>query len=479
MSGLSLDEYVAHARLHFEEGLIQHSYRDTDDEWEGSVAHKSGPSLVRITIPDTFPFAPPRVTPVDLDWAAWSWHRELDGALCLVAEDDHVDLWWADADAFLAHVETWFVQADLNWPDDRTDLDLERYFPPSPDDRLIVYRDLQPLNLAYVRLRAKPNKVLELTGRGTRPVKSRLADRDRWGYVADLGELTSPPRTWGEVRDLIGDEAGERVERGTVDTLIVTYLRGNHEGAAVFDLRLSKEGVVLQRLRSGPDTVASTRARAGRSVETLADRHVAILGVGAIGSFLADALVRAGVGRLTLVDHDVIKPGNLVRHLVGANAIGVPKPLAVRDELCRRLRIQPGQIEIEQVDACDPALISRLLQECELVINATADFSVTALLQAAAIDAGRNALSICIQNSGLTLRLDVLPPFSGTALPNSARPGAAPDYFEAGCGSPISPTPPQSVIEAAAVATRHAVGYLIGTPLDPAGEVREMTVVQL
>jgi hypothetical protein len=479
VSGLSLDEYVAHARLHFEEGLIQLSYRESDDGWEGSIAHKSGPSLVRITMPDTFPFAPPKVTPVDLDWTAWSWHREQDGALCLVAEDDHADLWWADAAAFLAHVETWFVQADRNWPNDRTDLDLERYFPPSPDDRLIVYGDLQPLNAAYVRLRAKPNNVLELTGRGTRPAKSRSANRDRWGYVVALGELTSPPRTWAEVRDLIGEEAGDRVERGTVDTLIVTYLRGDHEGAAVLEVGHAKEGVILRRLRSGPDTVASTRARAGRSAEALAGKHVAILGVGAIGSFVADALARAGVGRLTLVDHDVIKPGNLVRHLVGANAIGVPKPLAVRNELCRRLRIQPGQVAIEQVDACDPAVISRLLHECDLVVNATADFSVTALLQAAAIDSGREALSICIQNSGLTLRLDVLPSISGTALPNSARPGAAPGYFEAGCGSPISPTPPQAVIEAAAVAARHAVGYLIGTPLDPAGEVREMTVVQL
>lgn len=479
MSGLSLDEYVAHARLSFEERLIRHSYRDTNDGWEGSVAHKSGPSLVRITIPDAFPFVPPRVTPVDLDWAAWSWHREIDGALCLVAEDDHADLWWADADAFLTHVETWFVQADLNWPDDRTDLDLERYFPPSPDRRLIVYGDLQPLDGAYVRLRARPNNVLELSGRGTRPAKSRSANPDRWGYVVDLGNLTSPPRTWAEVRALIGDDAGGRIERSTVDTLILTYLRGEHQGAAVLEVAMTKEGVVLRRLQSGPDTVASTRARAGRSVDVLAGKHVAILGVGAIGSFLADALVRAGVGHLTLVDYDVIKPGNLVRHLVGSNAIGVPKPLAVRDELCRRLRIQPNQIGIEQVDACDPALISRLLHECDLVINATADFSVTALLQAAAIDAGRNALSICIQNSGLTLRLDVLPPLGGTALPNSARPGAAPDYFEAGCGSPISPTPPQAVIEAAAVATRHAVGHVIGTPLHPAGEVREMTVVQL
>jgi hypothetical protein len=479
VSGLSLDEYVAHARLHFEEGLIAHSYRETDDGWEGSVSHKSGPSLVRVVIPDTFPFSPPRVTPVDLDWAAWSWHRELDGALCLVAQDDHTDLWWSDAAAFLSHVEAWFVQADLNWPDDRTDLDLERYFPSSADRRLVVYGDLQPLDQAYVRFRAKAHNVLELTGRGTRPAKARSANRDRWGYVAALGELTSPPRTWADVRELIGLEAGDRVERGTVDTLVLTYLRGQHEGAAVFDLLLTTNGLVLHRLRSGPDTAESTSARSGRSADVLASKHVAIVGTGAIGSFLADALVRAGVGRLTLVDNDLIKPGNLVRHLAGPDAVGMTKPLAVRSELVRRFRLDPRLIEVVEEDACDPTLMSRLVKDCDVVINATADFSVTALVQAAATYAGAHSLSICIQNAGLTLRLDVLPPISGLPLPNSARPGEdASDYFEAGCGSPISPTPPPAVIEAAAVAARHAIGYLIGMPLDPAGEVREMTVVQ-
>ncbi len=480
MSGLSVEEYMAHARLHFEEGLIASSYRETDHGWEGSVAHKSGPSIVRVVIPATFPFSPPRVTPADLDWAAWSWHRELDGALCLVAEDDHVDLWWAEADTFLSHVEAWFVQADLGWPEDRTDLDLERYYSASEDPRLIIYGDLEPLDAAYVRFRASANNVLELTGRGTRPPKPRSTSRERWGYVAALGELKSPPRTWAEVRELIGPDAGDRVERGTIDTLVLTYRRGTHEGAAVLDVIQTKNGVQLRRLRSGPNTAASTSARAGRSAGILANKHVAIVGVGAIGSFLADALARAGVGRLTLVDNDLIKPGNLARHLVGHDATGIPKPLAVRNELVRRLRVDPHQIGMEPVDACDPELISRLIEECDLVINATADFSITALVRAAAIDAGSHALSICIQNAGMTLRLDVLPPTSGVALPNSARPDEDEyDYFEAGCGSPISPTPPQAVIEAAAVASRHAVAYLIGTPLDPAGEVREMAGVQL
>jgi tRNA A37 threonylcarbamoyladenosine dehydratase len=38
------------------------------------------------------------------------------------------------------------------------------------------------------------------------------------------------------------------------------------------------------------------------AMERLAEAHVVVLGVGGVGSFTAEALVRAGVGRVTIVD---------------------------------------------------------------------------------------------------------------------------------------------------------------------------------
>ncbi|MDB5326812.1 MAG: thiamine biosynthesis protein ThiF, partial [Phycisphaerales bacterium] len=45
----------------------------------------------------------------------------------------------------------------------------------------------------------------------------------------------------------------------------------------------------------------------------LAAASVLIVGVGALGTVLADALVRAGVGRVTLVDRDIVEVTNLQR----------------------------------------------------------------------------------------------------------------------------------------------------------------------
>jgi len=47
--------------------------------------------------------------------------------------------------------------------------------------------------------------------------------------------------------------------------------------------------------------------------EALLAARAAIVGCGALGSFQAAALARAGVGRITLIDRDYVEPSNLQR----------------------------------------------------------------------------------------------------------------------------------------------------------------------
>ncbi len=48
--------------------------------------------------------------------------------------------------------------------------------------------------------------------------------------------------------------------------------------------------------------------------------HVAVFGIGGVGSFIAEALARAGVGELTLVDNDVVSESNINRQLVALHS---------------------------------------------------------------------------------------------------------------------------------------------------------------
>ena len=50
--------------------------------------------------------------------------------------------------------------------------------------------------------------------------------------------------------------------------------------------------------------------------EILAKKHVAIFGLGGVGGFCAEALARAGVGNLTIVDFDTVSESNINRQSV-------------------------------------------------------------------------------------------------------------------------------------------------------------------
>ena len=51
-------------------------------------------------------------------------------------------------------------------------------------------------------------------------------------------------------------------------------------------------------------------------VEKLKNSRVAVFGVGGVGSYCAEALARAGVGGITLIDRDRVEESNLNRQLV-------------------------------------------------------------------------------------------------------------------------------------------------------------------
>lgn len=481
MTDAEFDDYVAYSRLHFEEGLIRAGFTEDDSGWRGTILHSGGETEVLIALRSRYPFQPPLVVPVDAAAVAWSWHRELDGSLCLVAEDDHEGLWWTDAPAFLEHVTAWFDQSAAGWPNDRPDLDLDRYFKPSEDKRLYLYDDLTRYPNGFVRFRSAGNNTMRVGG-GTRPKKSSKYNKDRFGYVADLGEVDLPPRTWDDVSARInpGVDLDRRIRNHSIDVVVLIYRRGFHDGAIAVEVWPTVGGgIAARRLRSAADTDAARTARAGLLAPELSGSRVAVVGVGAIGSFVADMLARSGVRHLTLIDRDIVMPGNLVRHLVGPDAVGLSKVEAVKRHLVTRGDITAAGITVVDETLASGDKVAELLNNQDLVVNATADFATTALLHVTARALSKRVVSTAIQNEGAGYRIDLLPPLDGAdPLPTSpvdAHP-PVPEVFEAGCGSPVSATPPYAVIEAAAATVRHAIGVLVGRPVDVAGETRDLSI---
>jgi molybdopterin/thiamine biosynthesis adenylyltransferase len=67
----------------------------------------------------------------------------------------------------------------------------------------------------------------------------------------------------------------------------------------------------------------------------LSEKKVVVLGVGALGSEIADLLARAGIGRLMLIDSDTVAAGNTIRHALHLGHVGYSKAQALRVELSR------------------------------------------------------------------------------------------------------------------------------------------------
>jgi len=69
-------------------------------------------------------------------------------------------------------------------------------------------------------------------------------------------------------------------------------------------------------------------------IEKLKNAHVLVVGLGGVGSFAAEFLVRAGVGNLTIVDGDVVDITNINRQLPALHStIDEPKVKIVGDRL--------------------------------------------------------------------------------------------------------------------------------------------------
>ena len=62
--------------------------------------------------------------------------------------------------------------------------------------------------------------------------------------------------------------------------------------------------------------------------------HVAVVGIGGVGSWAAEALARSGIGRLTLIDLDHVAESNINRQVHATEAsLGQAKVLAMRDRI--------------------------------------------------------------------------------------------------------------------------------------------------
>jgi adenylyltransferase/sulfurtransferase len=114
--------------------------------------------------------------------------------------------------------------------------------------------------------------------------------------------------------------------------------------------------------------------------ERLLAAHVAIAGCGALGSFHAAALARAGVGRLTIVDRDYVEPSNLQRQWLFTEsdaAEALPKAVAAAHRVAE---INQDVIAEPVVADLTGANIAGILAGVDVILDGTDNFETRYLL---------------------------------------------------------------------------------------------------
>ena len=117
--------------------------------------------------------------------------------------------------------------------------------------------------------------------------------------------------------------------------------------------------------------------------QRLLDGHALVIGAGGLGSPVALYLGTAGVGTLTLVDHDTVDLTNLQRQIAHSlERVGSPKALSAAQSIAA---INPDVRVHAMVQRADDALLDELVSQADVVLDCSDNFATRHAINAACV----------------------------------------------------------------------------------------------
>jgi adenylyltransferase/sulfurtransferase len=134
--------------------------------------------------------------------------------------------------------------------------------------------------------------------------------------------------------------------------------------------------------------------------------HVTLCGCGALGTVLANVLVRAGVGHLRVVDRDFIELSNLQRQVL-FDEQDVTENLPKAEAAARKLEAINSAIHVEPVVTdIDRTNILELVHDADLILDGTDNFEIRYLINDAAVKLNKPwVYGGCIGSHGQTMTI--------------------------------------------------------------------------
>jgi hypothetical protein len=414
---------------------------------------------------DGWPFRHPRIFVEGMA----AHHVNSQGEVCLWQEGDP-SLQWTTLAGFERRAADWVIAAELGFPDDPT-FDAHLYF-------------------ARTRPGFATVELLRLARSGQPGYKGRLAGA--WnadGTVLALGKPSqggdvkgswyfvsldgAPPRDFDSLRAVLTDKQRRFLTARLRDlavgeervVLLIWEERGVHN-ALVLCLRQEPGRLVASAIEVAPTDIAYLARRAGPDFDALQAKRVVILGVGAIGSNAALRLAECGVGSLTLVDGEPLRPSNIVRHVAPRTAVGWNKAEATK--LLAPERVPWTAVKHFEGKTWEPDGLRTYIRQGDLVVDTTGVAGFAPMLSVICEDLEHPLVSAALFREGAVARVR-----------RQARVGDSPIYgraederypripageerfgLEPGCSAPVNNASPAAVAAAAALATMVVVDAL-------------------
>ncbi|HAA58101.1 MAG TPA: thiamine biosynthesis protein ThiF [Myxococcales bacterium] len=191
--------------------------------------------------------------------------------------------------------------------------------------------------------------------------------------------------------------------------------------------------------------------------QRIAASKVLIVGCGALGAAQANLLARAGVGKLILVDRDILDWSNLQRQLLydeSQTEAGLPKVIAAQ----QRLQQINSAIEIDaHILDITASNIAQYVKQADLVLDATDNFETRFLLNDVCLKLGVPWIyGACVGSYGLSM--NIIPhktPCLRCLFESIPAPGTTPTCDTAGVIGPI-------VSMIASIQCAEALKFLVG-----------------
>ena len=469
----------------FERGLAKAGFRPVEAanqaRWRGPI-HKAFASLTTATTMDIligpgWPFRPPALFVDGLDTN----HSTLGGFVCLWQDGDPSRV-WETGEGFFSRIEEWCKNAEHGWAGD--DLGYDAFLNFRRKLPNIATFDRSKLGIhkgGWGDLHGVVNRDPPRIDVGPRRASSPNHLRGFWFHAGRLS--TPPPRQLSEVFRCLSRAQAKGLRReldrrrgpspfvpsGGVDLILFCWERNGTTDLLVMACEGMNNEVEAIALQPGPTDEDSLILRAGPDAPVLRTIGATLFGAGALGGHVGIALAESGLGRLNIVDGDVLLPENVVRHVAGHDQVGRFKVQAVHHVIEKHA---PWTAVAEFPEApLTPGRIRELIQDADIVVDTTGNDAFVPALAMVAEELGKPLVSGALYRGGNVARVQRQALAKDTPIHLRE---AGPQYpvipagdpqsefatHTLGCSAPVNNAPPASVIGCSALIAQMVIDTL-------------------